>query len=165
MWNRLVAFILALLGRKKDAPLENADKDLTVSRFGRLSLAQLDTCHPDLQRLFYRVVEKYDCSVLVGNRSHADQDKAFNAVPQRSKVKWPNGKHNSLPSSAVDVAPYPVDWSNTKRFYHFAGYVQGIANELGIKIRWGGDWDSDYDLDDQKFMDLVHFELIKSETS
>ena len=41
----------------------------------------------------------------------------------------------------------------------FAGYVQGVAEQLGIKIRWGGDWDSDFDFKDQTFNDLVHFEL------
>ena len=41
-----------------------------------------------------------------------------------------------------------------------AGYIQATADKLGIKIRWGGDWDSDGDLDDQTFMDLGHFELV-----
>ena len=42
-----------------------------------------------------------------------------------------------------------------------AGLVLGIAAVFGIKIRWGGDWDSDNDLNDQKFMDLAHFEEIR----
>ena len=70
---------------------------------------------------------------------------------------------------AVDVAPYPIEWKNTKRFYHFAGFVKGAFRELqnsgeiskNWKLRWGGDWDSDNDLDDQSFMDLVHFELVE----
>ena len=31
----------------------------------------------------------------------------------------------------------------------------------GVEIRWGGDWDSDTQVKDNKFDDLVHFELIK----
>ena len=31
---------------------------------------------------------------------------------------------------------------------------------MGIKIRWGGDWDSDTQVNDNKFDDLVHFEEI-----
>jgi peptidoglycan L-alanyl-D-glutamate endopeptidase CwlK len=69
-----------------------------------------------------------------------------------------NSKH--LTGNAVDLAPYPIDWKNTKRFYHFAGIVLGVATEMGIRIRWGGDWDMDDDLDDQSFMDLVHFEIV-----
>ena len=36
-----------------------------------------------------------------------------------------------------------------------------VAQDLDIPIRWGGDWDSDNNLNDQNFMDLVHFELKK----
>jgi len=35
----------------------------------------------------------------------------------------------------------------------------GVASQMGIKIRWGGDWDSDGSVCDNKFNDLVHFEL------
>ena len=63
------------------------------------------------------------------------------------------------PSMAVDVAPCPIDWEDTKRFYHFGGYVKAWAHALDIKIIWGGDWDSDNDFRDQRFHDLVHFEL------
>jgi len=32
---------------------------------------------------------------------------------------------------------------------------------MGMKIRWGGDWDMDTQTKDNKFDDLVHFELKK----
>ena len=41
-----------------------------------------------------------------------------------------------------------------------AGFVMGIANTVGIKLRWGGDWDKDTELKDNKFNDLGHFEII-----
>lgn len=118
---------------------------------------RLNTCHPNLHRLFYRVITDYDCTIICGHRNEEDQNSAFDN--KRSKLRWPSGKHNADPSRAVDVAPYPVDWSNLKRFYLFAGYVIGVAHEMGIPLRWGGDWDQDWDMDDQKFNDLVHFEL------
>lgn len=126
--------------------------------FGTRSKRQLRSCHPRLQELFNTVVEQYDCTVLEGHRGEAAQNAAF--ASGNSKLKWPNGKHNAYPSRACDVSPYPIDWENTKRFYHFAGFVQGVATGMGIQIRWGGDWDGDNDLDDQKFNDLVHFELV-----
>ena len=43
-------------------------------------------------------------------------------------------------------------------FYYFGGYVLGTAQEMGIDIRWGGDWDGDRSISDQTFDDLVHFE-------
>ena len=35
------------------------------------------------------------------------------------------------------------------------------ANGMGIKIRYGGDWNGNFDLKDQNFYDGVHFELIE----
>lgn len=125
--------------------------------FGRRSLHQLRTCDPRLQELFRRVVLEYDCSILVGHRGEQAQHEAF--LAGKSKLDWPDGNHNSYPSKAVDVAPWPIDWEKTIRFYHFAGYVVGVARVLDIPIRWGGDWDSDFVLDDQRFNDLVHFEI------
>ena len=131
-----------------------------MPRFGTSSKKQLDTCDARLQSLFMVVVREYDCTILQGLRGEEAQMQDYLDRPQRSKIPWPKGKHNQNPSIAVDVAPYPIDWKNTKRFYHFAGFVQGIAQELGLELRWGGDWDRDYDLDDQDFNDLVHFELV-----
>lgn len=126
--------------------------------FSESSTRNLQECHPLLQRLFHEVIKVIDCKVIEGHRKKADQDSYYYA--KKSKVKWPNGKHNKLPSEAVDVAPCPIDWNDLKTFYHFAGIVRGIASMMGIKIRWGGDWDGDNDLNDQSFVDLVHFELI-----
>jgi len=129
-----------------------------MPKFGKRSLDNLNTCHPDLQRLFNEVIKYYDCSVLCGHRTKEEQDAAYH--DGRSKVQWPNGKHNSMPSKAVDVAPYPVDWSDTRRFYMFVGIVRGIAAMMGIKIRVGADWDGDMEVKDQNFHDLPHVELM-----
>lgn len=127
--------------------------------FGRKSRRRLSTCHPDLQDLFNAVVEVFDCTILEGHRGKYRQNKLF--AEKKSKVKYPNGRHNKKPSNAVDAAPWPVpEWDDLQPFYFFAGVVKGIAISRGIKIRWGGDWDSDNDLNDQTFNDLLHFELI-----
>ena len=129
-----------------------------MPQFGEKSARALATCHPDLIRLFTEVVKRYDCAVLEGHRNEADQNKAFD--DGLSEKQWPDGKHNKLPSDALDASPYPIDWKDKERFYHFAGYVLGVADQLGITIRWGGDWDRDKDFKDQRFQDLVHFERV-----
>jgi peptidoglycan L-alanyl-D-glutamate endopeptidase CwlK len=129
-----------------------------VPSFSARSLERLRTCDPRLQRLFERVVAEYDCTILEGHRGREAQERAFQEG--RSKIRWPDGLHNALPSFAVDVAPHPVDWNDLKRFYHFGGFVQGVAAAMGLPLRWGGDWDGDNDLGDQRFNDLVHFELV-----
>lgn len=128
-----------------------------MPKFSRTSLQRLETCHPDLQRLFKEVVKNYDCTILEGHRGKDDQDHYFGTG--RSKLQWPRSKHNTKPSLAVDVAPYPINWDHKEQFYHFAGYVQAIADQMDIDLRFGGDWDQDKDLYDQSFFDLVHFEV------
>lgn len=128
------------------------------------SQKQLRTCDPLLQRLFNTVIEHYDCRILIGHRGEAEQNAAHAAG--NSDKKWPNSKHNTYLSRAVDVSPWPkewagkLDWKDLSRFYHFAGFVQAVAQNTGIAVRWGGDWDGDGDLKDHKLVDLVHWELV-----
>lgn len=127
--------------------------------FGKASQKQLATAHKDLQKLFNEVVKDWDCTVIEGKRTEAQQ--RLNLASGASKTL--RSKHvfpAEGPSLAVDVAPYPIKWNDLNRFYAFAGYVVGRARGLGINIRWGGDWDSDRDFTDQTFNDLVHFELV-----
>ena len=70
------------------------------------------------------------------------------------------GRHNAKPSRAVDVAPYPIDWNDRERFHLFAGFVLGIAYSMDISLRWGGDWNQNFEVDDNQFDDFPHFELI-----
>ena len=128
-----------------------------MPRFGKRSRSRLSTCDDRLQDLFKEVVKHFDCSVIQGHRGKADQNKAFDEG--RSKLRYPDGNHNAVPSKAVDVAPYPIDWSDRDRFHYFSGFVMGIASQMGLKIRWGGDWDRDTQVKDNKFDDLPHFEI------
>ena len=128
-----------------------------MPKFGTKSRMQLHTCSDDIKSLFNEVVKHFDCTIIEGHRGKKKQNAAYNKG--NSKVKFPNGKHNSSPSVAVDVAPYPIDWSDRDRFHYFAGYVLGIASQMGINVRWGGDWDQDTQTKDNKFDDLVHFEI------
>lgn len=138
-------------------------------KFNARSNGNLNECHPDLRVLFRIVIEDYDCSVICGRRGKEAQDAAFYSFPQLSKVKWPDSAHNAIApalSKAVDVIPYPVNWQDVNRFYHFGGYVRGIAQQLfdqGImkhRLICGHDWNGDTDLNDQTFIDLPHYELI-----
>jgi len=128
--------------------------------FSKQSAARLATCHMSLQNLFKEVIRHWDCTVLEGHRSIEAQQEAFRRGT--SKIDGVNqlGKHNHTPSLAVDVAPYPVDWQDLERFRAFGGFVLGVASQLGIVVRWGGDWDTDRDFKDQRFVDLPHFELL-----
>lgn len=131
-----------------------------MPKFSELSLRQLETCHPDLQRLFKEVIKHFDCRIVEGHRGRIRQNELYEIG--KSKVDWPNSRHNSYPSEAVDVVPYPVVWEDTKRMYLFCGFVLGLAKMMEIPIRLGADWDGDTEVRDQKFNDLPHFELLKA---
>ena len=122
--------------------------------FSERSLRNLETCHPDLQTLFHTVVLAFDCTVIEGHRERERQNELLRTG--MTTLAWPKSKHNSTPSRAVDVVPYPID---KYRFYWFAGYVLATAQSLQIPIRWGGDWDGDLKWRDQTFHDLPHYEL------
>jgi len=128
-----------------------------MGQFSTKSQQILDSCHPLLQILFFEVVRTFDCSILDGHRPMHRQNQLYR--DGKSKLIYPHSKHNSYPSQAVDVAPYPIDWEDIRRFYYFGGYVLGIAKNMGFRIRWGGDWDGDRQVKDQSFNDLVHFEI------
>jgi len=130
-----------------------------MPKFGKKSKEELSTCRKELQEVFNEVIKTVDCSVLEGNRHQTRQDALYEEG--KTKVKYPMGRHNALPSFAVDVCPYPVDWGDRERFHLFAGFVIGIAKSMDINLRWGGDWNQNWEVDDNKFDDFPHFELIE----
>jgi len=128
-------------------------------KFGRKSRERLATCDKKLQKVFNEVIKYVDCSVLEGHRSEERQNKLFEEG--KTKVKYPVGRHNSNPSNAVDVTPYPVDWNDRERQTLFAGFVMGVARGMDIRLRWGGDWNMNFNVKDNRFDDFPHFELRK----
>ena len=128
-----------------------------MPRFGKRSRGNLATCDERLQKVFNEVIKNVDCSVIEGHRSKERQNKLYDEG--KTKVRYPNGRHNAKPSNAADVVPYPIDWEDRERFHLFAGYVLGVARGMGITLRWGGDWNMNFEVDDNKFDDFPHFEL------
>ena len=136
-----------------------------MPHFGLTSRRRLDTCHPDLQLVFEAVVSDYDCTILCGHRNQTAQMVAYESG--KSQLAWPDSKHNSCPSRAVDVGPWPLDWHDKGAFYMLAGWVLCTAERLRHegkithRLRYGGDWDGDHATKDQRFHDLPHWELVE----
>lgn len=129
-----------------------------MAHFSESSKSKLKSCRAELQTLFNEVIKNFDCTVLQGYRGQKQQNLLFDQG--KTKVRFPDSKHNDKISMAVDVAPYPINWEDRERFHYFAGYVKGTACFLGITVRWGGDWDNDTKVDDNSFDDLPHYELV-----
>jgi hypothetical protein len=128
-----------------------------MNKYSARSLNNLAECDTRLQRLFHTVLQIMDNSITCGHRGKEEQNTKFNE--KLSKVKYPNSKHNTLPSRAVDAQPYPTGPDIRERATYFAGIVQGVAFCQGVVIIWGGDWDHDFETADNSFDDLWHFEL------
>jgi peptidoglycan LD-endopeptidase CwlK len=120
------------------------------NHFSSHSLKQLRTCDPALCEIMQRAIREYDFSVLCGHRGEAEQNAAYDEG--HTRLKWPHSKHNSYPSRAVDVAPYPVRWSDPVRFVELSKVILRIAGELMIDVEWGGLW--------SRFPDLPHYQLV-----
>lgn len=136
-------------------------------RFGRASRQRLATVVDELQRLAQESLATgiMDFSVTDALRPKDRQNQYF--AEGKSKVQWPDSKHNVLnpgdKAKAFDLTPW-VDGKSSYDKYHccvLAGVVLTKAKELGIEIRWGGNWDRDLEpVTDQDFNDLVHYEIV-----
>lgn len=130
-----------------------------MNKFSIQSIEQLASCDDRLQVIFNDVLKVMDCSILEGHRNQVRQDELY--ANGKSHLEYPNSKHNLIPSKAVDATPYPIDWEDRERMSLFAGIVIGIGYKHRVNIRWGGDWMGDGILRNNKFDDLVHFEIVE----
>ena len=126
-----------------------------MPKFSRASAQRLATCHKDLRSVCEQLIKTFDFSVTCGHRGKVDQDAAYKAG--NSKVRFPNSAHNKLPSMAVDIVPYPVDWNDISRFKEMAAAFFAVANllkergEITHEFEWGGNW--------RTLKDYPHFEV------
>ena len=135
--------------------------------FSPTSQARLNTCHPDIIKVFNAVVAVTDCTVIEGERTIETQREYFRTGKSKLDPDNPDllakAMHCKSPSLAIDVMPYPIDWQDKERIACYAGFVLGTANQLGIKLRWGGNWDRDLTVLNATagFFDGPHYELIE----
>ena len=129
-----------------------------MPRFGKRSKERLKGVDAKLQNVLNEVVKYFDITIIEGLRSQERQ----NELVAQGKSKTKFGKH--VVGKAVDIAPYPIDWNARDDFHYLGGFMLGMAASMGIKIRWGGDWNASSLFKGQRttkanrFDDLVHFE-------
>lgn len=123
-------------------------------KLGARSLERLQGVHPDLVKVVKRALEltEYDFSVIEGVRSIETQ----RAYVEKGVSKTMNSRH--LTGHAVDLYPVgrPTPWD---RCHNVAAAMLAAAKELGIHVRWGGDFNENGRSDDESFYDGPHFEL------
>lgn len=132
-----------------------------MATFGDKSKQLLATCSPEIQKVMNEVIKMTDFTIIEGTRTLERQTQLFKEGKSKLDGIKTKGKHNYSPSLAIDIAPYPIDWNDTKRFFFLAGMVMATAKSMGVNMIWGGDWDSDGDYADQTLMDYPHFQIGK----
>jgi len=125
-----------------------------MPKFGKKSQERLRGVNSELVNVLFELVKIMDVTIIEGVRSQERQDRLV--AEGKSKTKF--SKH--ITGRAVDLAPYPIDWNDRDRFHYMGGMLRGIAHQMGVKVRWGGDWNGDGETKDNNFDDLVHIELV-----
>jgi len=117
-----------------------------VYQLGVRSKQKLEGVHPDLVAVVKRAIQisEQDFSVGEGLRSLSRQKELVNT----GKSTTMNSRH--LTGHAVDLFPYPISW-DWEYYYPIADAMKQAAEELGVDVEWGGDWES--------FKDGPHFQL------
>tara|TARA_R110000824_G_scaffold68141_1_gene176429 strand:- start:81 stop:461 length:381 start_codon:yes stop_codon:yes gene_type:complete len=124
-----------------------------MPRFGKRSKERLKGVDRRLVSVLNELIKIMDVTIIEGLRSEQRQEKLLKAGSTKTKFS----KH--IEGKAVDLAPYPIDWEDRDRFHYMGGMIRGIAKQLNVPVRWGGDWDSDGETKDNSFDDLVHVEI------
>lgn len=146
-------------------------------KFSKASLAARAKMHPLLQKIVDEAIKVIDFKILDATRGRAAQTKAF--LQGNSKAKFGQSAHNYVPAVAGDLFPAPYMWPDDKNLTaeqrkiarqaflnmgNVIGYYdpktgkgKGLAKELKIPLRWGGDWNMDGNTSDG--WDMPHFEL------
>lgn len=129
------------------------------------SLKMLEGVHPDLVKVVKLAIQKSDIDFKVGEgvRTLERQKK----LVAEGKSKTLNSRH--IPgkdgyAKAVDLWTMPngkVTWVQAD-YVRLSKHVLDAAKELGVSIRWGGDWDGDGNWKEERFFDGPHFELLSS---
>jgi len=123
-------------------------------KFGKRSKERLNGVDHRLIAVLNELIKIMDVTIIEGVRSAERQKKLLSQGS--TKVKY--SKH--MEGKAVDLAPYPIDFEDRDGFHYMGGMIRGIAQQMGFKVRFGGDWDSDGSTRDNRFDDLVHVEIL-----
>ena len=179
MINLQLKFIQDLEAESLQSQFDGILRKLTPAELKRYS-----QIHPDLRLLFDEsrkelllrqsvVKNPTDIYLVCGNRNKEDQTQAV--AGGFSKVFWPNSKHNrgqdescedeTYCSDAMDIAPFPIDWNDERRFKDLIQLVMSVAFKLEKegrirKIRFGADFNMDGNFKNDKFVDLPHVEVL-----
>lgn len=134
-------------------------------KLGTTSMLRLKEVKPILRKVVERAIQLSTIDFLVseGKRTLKRQQELYaqgRTSPGKKVTRTMNSKH--LTGDAVDLAPFvdgKADWDDLKKFDEIYKAMMAAAEGLGVKLRYGGDWDRDGILREKGETDSPHFEL------
>ncbi len=121
------------------------------------SLKNLEGVHADLQAVVKLAITftEIDFAVVEGKRT-LEKQKQYLAAGATTTLK---SRH--IDGCAVDLGAFlgREYLKNAAPYHKLKDAMFKAAKQLGIPLRWGGDWDCAGDSGDERFFDGPHFEL------
>ena len=130
-------------------------------KFSKRSKRILETTDPRIQELFNLVLSRspidFGIANLGGYRTPEEQYSLYSSTPQKSKCDGYDKKSYHQTGRALDIYAYLNGGASWDRVHLaiIAGIAYSCAEELGLKLKWGGEFGSN----EFKGWDSCHFEI------
>jgi len=135
-----------------------------MNKWGKSSAKHRQSIDWRLNAVSTQVLKLRDHSIIQGHRNETDQNAAFDA--DTSKLRWPDSKHNSIPCTALDMQPHPMPKSKQRlreNLAYLAGLYIALGSTMELNLRWGGSWNGSGEIENNKFFDGFHIEIVEDE--
>jgi len=127
------------------------------------SLERAKDVNPKLINLILLAIRRtpvdFGVAWMGGKRTAEEQNQLFKEGYSQCDGYEKLSKHQSGDAIDLNIFVGSKLVENKEMLCVVAGIMFSCANELGIKIIWGRDWNNNGDLRDNKFNDQYHFEL------
>ncbi len=125
-------------------------------KFSKKSSERLNNrlVHPLIKKLMNEAIKNSPLDFTIVETVRTLEQQKINiskGVSKTIKSRHISGFNKSKLCEAIDIAPYPIDWKNIKRFIELSCHIKKTAQKLGIKVEYGGDW--------KNFKDYPHYQL------
>lgn len=125
-------------------------------KFSKKSLEKVNNpkLHPRLRELLIQAIATSPIDFTVIETVRTVEQQKINVAKGVSKTM----RSRHIPSTnksgyceAFDIAPYPINWKDTKRFKQLSEHILATAKKMGINLTWGGTW--------KTLVDMPHYEI------
>lgn len=129
---------------------------MTGYKLSTNSRNSLKDVHPDLIAVTLLALYAYtdiDFMVIEGARSMARQKQLVSEEKSQTMDSYHLLQKDGL-AHAIDLAPWiegDIPWDDWSAFERISKAMKKAADKLGVRIEWGGDWES--------FKDGPHYQL------